>query len=98
MGITKTIERAKTVIFLPNMQKDIKVHLASCPCAENKIKQKPEPLLHDVPMVPWHSLTLDNFEYQGTHYLIVYDRFSKFIIVKKSDSKIHHSVIHGNLH
>ena len=65
MGVSKTIERARTVLFWPNMQKNIEVHLASChPCAEHKIKQKPKPLL---PMVSWHSLTLDNFEYRGTH-------------------------------
>ena len=88
MGETKTTEHARTVLFWPNMQKDIINHLSSChPCAEFKIKQKPEPLSHDVPtMLSWHSLTLDNFEFKGTHYLIVYDCFSRFIIVKKSDS------------
>ena len=30
MGETKTIERAKTVLFWPNMQKDIIAHLSSC--------------------------------------------------------------------
>ena len=77
MGIIKTVEHARTAVFWPNMQKDIITHLSSsCPCAEFKIKQKPEPLSHDVPMVAWHSLTLDNFEFKGTHYLLVYDRFS----------------------
>ena len=53
MGITKTIEHARTSLFWPNMQKDIITHLFSCcPCAEFKIKQKPEPLSHDVPMIP----------------------------------------------
>ena len=76
MGVTKTIEHARTSLFWPNMQKAIITHLSSCrPCAEFKIKQKPEPLSHDVPMVAWHSLTLDNFEFKGTHYLFVYDRF-----------------------
>ena len=84
MGISKTIKRARTVIFWPNMQKDIEVHLVSChPSTEFKIKRGPEPLLHDVPMVLWHSLTLDNFEHHGVYYLIVYDRFSRFIIEKK---------------
>ena len=86
-GITKSVECARTAVFWPNMQKDIIAHLSSCcPCAEFKIKQKPEPLSHDVPMVAWHSLTLDNFEFKGLHYLLVYDRFSHFIVVKKSDS------------
>ena len=87
MGITKTIEHARTSLFWPNMQKDIIAHLSSChPCAEFKIKEKPEPLSHDVPMVPWNSLTLDNFEFKGIHYLLVYDRFSRFIVVKNSYS------------
>ena len=87
MGITKTVEHTRTAMFWPNMQKDIITHLSSChPCAEFKIKQKPEPLSHDVPIVALHSLTLDNFEFKGTHYLLVYDRFSRFIVVKKSDS------------
>ena len=77
MGVTKTIECARTSLFWPNMQKDIITHLSSCHlCTEFKIKQKPKPLSHDVPMVAWHSLTLDNFEFKGTHYLLVYDRFS----------------------
>ena len=95
MDETKTIEHAGTVLFWPNMQKDIINHLSSChPCAEFKIKQKPEPLSHDISMVPWHSLTLDNFEFKGTHYLMVHDCFSRFIIVKKSDSLSARSTIH----
>ena len=49
---------------------------------------------HDIPMVVWHSLTLDSFEFKGTHYLLVYDRFSCFIVVKKSDSLSARSTIH----
>ena len=48
----------------------------------HKIKQSPEPLEHDIPSSPWSLLTLDNFEYKGTLYLIIYDRFSGFIMVK----------------
>ena len=48
----------------------------------HKIKQSPEPLECDIPSSPWNSLTLDNFEYKGTLYLIIYDRFSGFIVVK----------------
>ena len=95
MGITKTIECARTSVFWPNMHQDIITHLSSChPCAEFKIRQKPEPLSHDVPMVVWHNLTLDNFEFKGTRYLLVYDRFSRFIVVKKSDSLSARSTIH----
>ena len=101
MDITKAVEHARTAMFWPNMQKNIITHLSSCrPCTEFKIKQKTEPLSHDVPMVVWHSLTLDDFGFKGTHYLLVHDRFSYFIVVKKSGSfsKKYHSFIIGSLH
>ena len=34
--------------------------------------------------VPWKSLAMDNFDFNGKHYLIVVDHFSKFVIVKPS--------------
>ena len=48
-----------------------------------KAKQQAEPLEHDIPTKPWCSLTLDSFEYKGSLYLIIYDRFTRFIVVKK---------------
>ena len=48
-----------------------------------KVKHQAEPLEHDVPTKPWYSLMLDNFEYKGSLYLIIYDRFTRFIVVKK---------------
>ena len=47
-----------------------------------RIKQCPEALECDIPSSPWSSLTKDNFEYKGTLYLIIYDRFAGFIVVK----------------
>ena len=34
--------------------------------------------------MPWKSLAMDNFDFNGRHYLIVVNQFSKFIIVKPS--------------
>ena len=49
----------------------------------HKIKQAAEPLEHDVPTKPWYSLTLDNFDFKESLYLIIYDRFTRFIEMKK---------------
>ena len=86
MGIVKTKDRARTSFFWPNMNQEIEAHLSECcPCATFQEKQPKETLLNDpVSNVPWKSLVMDNFNFNGRHYLIVVDWFSKFIIVKPS--------------
>ena len=84
MGIVRTKERASTSMFWPKIYNDIENFLSRChPCMSHKIKQTTEPLEHDMPTKPWCNLTLDNFEYKGSPYLIIYDRFTRFIVVKK---------------
>ena len=84
MGIVKTKERASTSMFWPKIYNDIETFLSRCcPCMSDKIKQAAEPLEHDVPTKPWCSLMLDNSEYKRSLYSIIYDRFTRFIVVKK---------------
>ena len=59
----------------------------------HKIKQATEPLEHDVPTKPWCSFTLDNFEYTRSLYLIIYDKFIRFIVVRKCADLSAHSAI-----
>ena len=86
MGIVKTKDRARTSFFWPNMNQEIKAHLSEChPCATFQEKQPKETLLNDpVSNVQRKSLAMDNFDFNGKHYLIVVNRFSKFVIVKPS--------------
>ena len=94
MGIVKMKERASTSMFWPKIYNDIENFLSRChPCMSHKIKQTTEPLEHDVPTKPWCSLTLDNFEHKGILYLIIYDRFTRFIVVKKCADLSAHSAI-----
>ena len=84
MGIVKTKERASTNMFWPQIYNDIEKFLSSChPCMIHKVKQTAKPLECDIPTKPWHSLTLDNFEFKGSLFLIIYDCFRRFIVVKK---------------
>ena len=84
MGIVKTKERVSTSMFWPKIYNDIENFLSRCcPCISHKIKQAADPLEHNGPTKPWYSLTLNNFEFKGSLYLIIYDRFTRFIIVKK---------------
>ena len=84
MGIVKTKERARTSMFWPKIYNDIENFRSSCRlCMIKKTKQTAEPLEHDIQTKPWHKLTLDNFEFKGSLFLIIHDRFTRFIIVKK---------------
>ena len=49
----------------------------------HKVKQTVKPLECDILTKPWHSLTLDNFEFKSSLFLIIYDHFTRFIVVKK---------------
>ena len=84
MGIVKTKKRASTGTFWLKSYNDIENFLSSChSCMINKVKQTVEPLECDIPTKAWHSLTLDNFEFKGSLFLIIYDHFTRFIVVKK---------------
>ena len=78
MGIVKTKDQARTSFLWPNMNQDIEAHLSECcPCATFHSNDS-------VNTKPWNALAMDNFDFNGKHYLIVVDRFSKFVVVKHS--------------
>ena len=68
------------------MNQDIEAHLSEChPCATFQEKQPKETLLNDPASTkPWNALAMDNFDFNGKHYLIVVHCFSKFVVVKPS--------------
>ena len=83
MGICKTLECARTSIFWPNITNDIKKLLSQCRvCAQHQDKQPNESIISEPELKPWTSLSIDNFEYKGRHYLIILDRCTKFVVVK----------------
>ena len=49
----------------------------------HKVKQHTEPLEHNIPVKLLHSLTLDYFQFKGSLFLIIYDHFTRFIVMKK---------------
>ena len=67
MGIVKMKDRARTSFFWPNMNQEIEAHLSEChPCATLQEKQPKETLLNDpVSNVPWKSLAMDSFDFNG---------------------------------
>ena len=72
-------------MFWPGITADIKAQISGCAaCQRFQPRQPTETLRNEQPTTqPWTCLATDIFEYGGKSYLIVVDRFSKFIIVCK---------------
>ena len=49
-------------------------------------KQQREPYSADTITRPWSYLSLDNFEFQGQHYIMILDMSTKFIVVRTVQS------------
>ncbi|XP_038151255.1 uncharacterized protein K02A2.6-like [Cyprinodon tularosa] len=77
-GVDATKRRARSVIFWPDMSKDIAEELLSCTvCNSTAQHQQKEPLtLHPVPELPWSTVAADIFDWHGKHYQVLVDSYS----------------------
>ena len=83
LGIVKCKQRAREVVYWPNMSKEIEELIFNCEgCAMFQKQQSNQPLNPlPVPDVPFERISLDYFEFEGEIYLLCVDNYSKFIIV-----------------
>ena len=72
-------------MFWPGITADIKAQISGCAaCQRFQPRQPAETLRNELPTTqPWTCLATDIIEYGGKSYLIVVDRFSMFVIVRK---------------
>ena len=84
LGTSKTILRARTCVFWPGINGDIKQLCDNCEiCNKFMTRQLYESLKHDLVCTkPWNTLACDLFEFQGKLFLIIVDRYSKFVCVE----------------
>lgn len=77
-GVDATKRRARSVVFWPDMSKDITEELLACAvCNSTRSHQQKEPLkLHPVPDLPWSTVAADIFDWHGKHYQVLVDSYS----------------------
>lgn len=80
MGIEKCRRRGRSVLYWPNMNRDIEDKVSACAvCQKYRNQQQKEPLLmHDVPNTPWIKVGADLFKLEGKDYLLVVDYMSSY--------------------
>ena len=82
LGLNKTLQHALMCMHWPGITDAIKDSISACKvCLTFSDRQQREPYISDDKTKPWSHLSLDNFEFQGSHYLIVLDTATKFCIV-----------------
>ncbi|XP_060557421.1 uncharacterized protein K02A2.6-like [Ruditapes philippinarum] len=83
VGVTKTLNRAKDIMFWPGMVKQVTDHVLACPlCLTHRASNVKEPLNpHIVPQKPWQHIAADLFTLDGRDYLITAEVYSNYFEV-----------------
>lgn len=84
-GLTKCLKRAQAAIWWPGISKQIKEMVLSCNiCKEKQPAQRHEPLIPSMlPTRPWQVVCADLLEHKKQHYIVMVDKYSRWIEVKK---------------
>lgn len=95
VGITKTRERAKSLLFWPNINQDITNMVLSCQlCERYRGANIREPLKsHEVPIRPFECVGCDIGELGNLTFLVIIDYFSKWMDIVMLNSKTAVAVI-----
>ncbi|XP_052777918.1 uncharacterized protein K02A2.6-like [Mya arenaria] len=80
LGIEKCTQRARSVMFWPNMTKDIKNKVLNCPiCLEHRNSNVKEPMIpNQIPSRPWEVVATDIFHWNDSNYIVVVDLYSRY--------------------
>ena len=87
LGLSKTLERARTCMYWAGITDAIKDSISGCKvCLTFSDKQQREPYISDAQTSPWSHLSLDNFEFRGQYFLVILDIPTKFFVVRPVSS------------
>ena len=83
LGIEKCTQRAREILFLPEMSKDIKQLIQKCSiCLEHRNSNVKEPLqCSNIPEGPWQIAATDIFHWSNANYILLVDYYSRYFVV-----------------
>ena len=95
LGIEKTQQRARDVMFWPGMNKEIHQFLKNCAiCLSLQNKQQKQVLQpHPVPQFPWQRVGTDILRWRGNDYIVVVDYWSRYFEIERLRSLTSTTVI-----
>jgi len=95
MGIVKTKQRARDIMYWPGINHDIENMISSCAtCLTYQRQNQREPLKpQPIPSRAWVKVGVDLFSLDGHEYMMCVDYYSKFPYVVKLNNQTSHCVI-----
>ena len=89
MGVTKTLDRARSTFFWVGISNDIEHVIGNCEVCQKYAKRQPKEYLGHVQDISeaWESTATDLFEFKSNTYLIISCRFSGYMAIR--DMKDH---------
>ena len=81
MGVESTLRRARTSLWWPGMNSQLKQFISSCQVCQSFQRNNPKETLmsHCIPDRPWSKIAADPFEFKGEHCLVLVDYYSDWI-------------------
>lgn len=94
-GINRTVMRAKSVMWWPNMERDIEEFVGKCRiCEKFQQPNKKEAMIpHQIPDSPFLKIGCDFCDFGGKSFLIIKDYFSKWLEIIETKGKTAEEVI-----
>ena len=97
LGMEKCRERARAVMYWPNMTQHIDETVTKCGiCLQYQRSNVKEPMIpHPVPHKPWQKIAADTMTFGERDYLLIVDYFSEYVEMPILQDKTARSVIHN---
>lgn len=95
LGITLTLQRARSTVFWHGMSSEVETYIKQCAVCQKTARapNTEELLMKPVPNFPWQRVATDLFEMEGKVYCLIADSYSGFFDFKKLDHPSSYSVI-----
>ncbi len=95
LGIEKSKQRARDIMFWPGMGKEIENIISKCSiCLTYRPSNTKEPMIsHKIPDRPWQVVATDLFTWNNEDYLVTVDYYSRYFELDKLHSTTSAAVI-----
>ena len=95
MGMEKTKQRARSVVYWPGINRNIEEMISQCiTCDRLQMQPRKHPLINtEIPEYPWERIGADIFSFRGEEHLIIVDYYSRYFEVDKLTSMTSKAVI-----